>query len=135
MKTKKILARVLQVGGIFMGSVLTIIASSIHNPSEGFAPAILGLLGLAIGSSVWLKRERTNREQINLIKYIVNNHGRATLSELVIALDFPVEKVKKLVDKLQKHGAITVEVSQRGEIIYCCSDIITIESEYDSTSY
>ncbi|UZR95038.1 helix-turn-helix transcriptional regulator [Chondrinema litorale] len=130
MKRKRITTKILQIASFAVGGLMTFISVVEHHVPDGIPPFIMALLGIGIGSTVWLNKDQRKIDQINLLKYISNNHGRATLSELVIALEFPVEKVKKLLDKLEKHGAVTIEISQKGEIIYCCTDMLSISSEY-----
>ena len=129
MKKNRLTAKIIQFASLGIAGFLSFIAA-VEHVGQGVPPIIMALYGIGIGSTFWLSKDKKQIDQINLLKYISNNHGKATLSELVISLDLPVERVKKILNKLEKHGAINIEISQKGEIIYCCSDILSIESEY-----
>jgi|GEM_PF-5417079 len=114
-----------------MSGILSFIAA-VEPVDDSIIVAITAFLGIGIGTTVWIKKEKDNRNQIRILKYINKNRGKATLTELVLALELPVQSTKKIIEKLQNHGMITLETTDKGELLYCCQDIILLQEKYKS---
>lgn len=89
-------------------------------------------MAIGIGSTIWLEIEKANRNQILILKYLSKKDGKVTLIELVLYLELSVKYTKRLVDKLQEQGVLTLEVSDNGEAYYRCNDIIAIQNRYNT---
>ncbi|MBX2842642.1 MAG: hypothetical protein KTR26_12800 [Flammeovirgaceae bacterium] len=131
MKLKKLIARIFSYGGfVFSGFMAIALAvEPAHNAIAFVAPFIISTI-LGTGSTWWLSVERNKEEEIKLLKFVIKNGGKATLGEIVADLEIPVKRVRKTVDKLQKHGALGTNVSDNGELIYSSSEINLINPQY-----
>ncbi|MEN7550573.1 hypothetical protein AAG747_21815 [Rapidithrix thailandica] len=129
MKFEEIISRIIGFGA--SGAALIILMVGIgdgHFPSEMFtADMILGSVGgLGVFNSIRLRKKR---DEIKVLKYLSYSHGKATVAELVVNLKMPIDRVKKVIERLQKHGVIGVEVADDGEMLYSVSNSRTFEEK------
>ncbi|WP_020530815.1 hypothetical protein [Flexithrix dorotheae] len=131
MKIKKFIARVLSYGGFILSGIFAFVFTiePAHHAVDMIAPFVAAF-SLASGSTWWLRKERNKDEEINLLKFVIKNGGKATLGEIVAELEIPVERVRKTVDKLQKHGALGTNVSDDGELVYSSSQRNLINPQF-----
>lgn len=56
--------------------------------------------------------------EVRILDLLAMRKGRITLLEAVVYLREPIDKVKPILEKLQRDGFIGVDVSETGELIY-----------------
>ena len=63
--------------------------------------------------------------EVRILDFMAMKKGRITILEAVVYLREPIDKVKPVLDKLQRDGFIRVDVSETGELIYVTDAFIT----------
>lgn len=114
----------------FSTSGLLAFIAAIAPVSDDFLLSFFTFLGIGIGSTLWIEREKGHRNEIRILRYIKKKQGKATLTELVLDLELPVRTTKKLIEKLQNQDLITLEITEDGEALYCNNDLLNIQKKY-----
>lgn len=63
--------------------------------------------------------------EVRILDFMAMKKGRITILEAVVYLREPIDKVKPVLEKLQRDGFIRVDVSETGELIYVTDAFIT----------
>ncbi len=114
----------------FTLSGILIFMAVVDTANKEITTAIVAFIILGLGSTIWLEIQKINRNQILILKYLTKRDGKATLTELVLHLELSVWYTKKLLDRLQNQGILTLDISDSGEAYYRCNDIIALQSRY-----
>jgi hypothetical protein len=68
------------------------------------------------------RKLRMKHEEIGMLRFMALRNGRVSLAEFIIHLEITAERTKQILDRLQNHGVIVVEVTTNGELVYSIQD-------------
>jgi hypothetical protein len=68
------------------------------------------------------RKLRKKHEELGMLQFMALKNGRVSLAEIMLHLEITAERTKEILDRLQNHGVIVVEVTSNGELVYSVQD-------------
>lgn len=135
--------RTIQKAGLFItaaGSAIGAFATTVeffsHYDYDMFIP--MGILGSMTYLSVrTLKRvnkkaleESSAREEQKILRYVMDHGNLVTPTELAIEMGIGIANAKDKLDELNQMGALDLEVTEEGKLLYKLSNYLSLEDKY-----
>ncbi|AFM03719.1 hypothetical protein Fleli_1285 [Bernardetia litoralis DSM 6794] len=74
------------------------------------------------------KKELFQKKQLDILYLAVQNHGQLTPTQVALQTNTPIDETKELLDSLSDAGAMELQVSNRGNLVYTLIDEVHLQN-------
>lgn len=73
------------------------------------------------------KKELFQKKQLDILYLAVQNHGQLTPTQVALQTNTPIDETKELLDSLSDAGAMELQVSNKGNLVYTLIDEVHLQ--------
>ncbi|WP_375559315.1 hypothetical protein ACE193_16455 [Bernardetia sp. OM2101] len=73
------------------------------------------------------KKELFQKKQLDILYLAVQNHGQLTPTQVALQTNTPIDETKELLDSLSDAGAMELQVSNKGNLVYTLIDEVYLQ--------
>ncbi|WP_338769054.1 hypothetical protein WAF17_09090 [Bernardetia sp. ABR2-2B] len=77
------------------------------------------------------KKELFQKKQLDILYLAVQNHGQLTPTQVALQTNTPIDETKEILDSLSDAGAMELQVSNKGNLVYTLIDEVYLENHLE----